>query len=388
VDVALLIVVTESIRESKKEARILVGFLGVTGAGKSSLINGLLEAIDCLPADDEKACTAVCVEIAWNGIDDPERTYRAKIDRISLEDWQAELEKLFQDISDEALNKDGENGEMDLERDMRIQGAFQKLKCVYPHIRTQKDLVTYTVHNLLDHPNVKNILGKSKIIESSNLEDFSAAIKPYINSSNSKEDGGESFAHWPLVKVVQLYMKSRILKDGIMLVDLPGSMDTNAARGAIAENYHKNLSLTCVVAPTARASSDKPAQDLLGKVHQRTLQLDNHFSSEHLCFIVSKTDSSLTVDRYIKTHPNVAADLAPVLEKERELISMLDQAQKYCSEQKEAEAKHQQVFAELKNEVTKLQASGKKSKKPQQKRKRDSENGSSKSNVLCKFLID
>jgi GTP-binding protein EngB required for normal cell division len=43
-----------------------VGFLGKSGAGKSSLINVLLDHEDLLPADDEKACTASVVEIAWN----------------------------------------------------------------------------------------------------------------------------------------------------------------------------------------------------------------------------------------------------------------------------------------------------------------------------------
>ena len=50
--------------------------------------------------------------------------------------------------------------------------------------------------------------------------------------------------------------------DGIILVDLPGSMDTNSSRSAVAENYEKNLTVTCVVAPTARAASDKPVSHI------------------------------------------------------------------------------------------------------------------------------
>jgi hypothetical protein len=254
----MLIVSIETIAENKKECRVLIGFLGASGAGKSSLINALLEQEDLLPADDEKACTAVCVEIGYNPSEDIEEAFKAKVDRISEDDWRVELEKLFRDLSDQAQNKDGENGEPDLERDMRIKAAFQKLKCVYPHIKTIKDLQSYTVPNLLIHPNVKDILGKSRSINESTREGFAAKIKPFIDSSNSKEEGGKSFAQWPLVKLVQIRVKSPVLKDGIVLVDLPGSMDTNVARGAIAENYQRNLKVTCVVAPTQRAASDKP----------------------------------------------------------------------------------------------------------------------------------
>ena len=271
--VIILTLIIDALRTEKKECKVLIGFLGVTGAGKSSLINALLEYEDLLPADDEKACTAVCVEIGWNPGDDPANAFQARIDRISEDDWRIELEKLFQDISDQAQNKDGEDGEPDLERDMRIKTAFQKLKCVYPHIRNVQDLKSLTVNDLLQHPNVKNVLGQPKRFSKQYLEEFSSAIKPYIDSTSSKEGGGKSFAQWPLVKVVRLIVKSRILKDGIILVDLPGSMDTNYSRSAVADNYQKNLTVTCVVAPTARAASDKPVSYIC--LHMSTSFLPN-----------------------------------------------------------------------------------------------------------------
>jgi len=362
--------VIDTIRENKQECRVLIGFLGASGAGKSSLINALLEQDDLLPADDEKACTAVCVEIAYNHSKEPDQAFLAKVDRISEDDWRVELDKLFKDLSDQALNKDGENGEPDLERDMRIKAAFQKMKCVYPHIKTVKDLQTYNVSNLLIHPNVKGILGKNKVISDTSLEGFALKIKPFIDSSNSKEEGGKSFAQWPLVKLVLIKVKSPVLMNGIVLVDLPGSMDTNVARGAIAEGYQKNLKVTCVVAPTQRAASDKPvnflftnskqhsnfkqAQDLLGRVTQRTLQLDNHFSTEHLCFIVSKTDSSLNVQRYIRTHPKVEELLGPEFQKEQLNQDRLNKVNDYCARRREIQATNKELVASLNKELKQL----------------------------------
>ncbi|EKD14365.1 uncharacterized protein L3040_008278 [Drepanopeziza brunnea f. sp. 'multigermtubi'] len=340
----------KQITGDRGHTRVLIGFLGTTGAGKSSMINALLEEEDLLPADDEKACTAVCVEISSNT--EPMEAYRAKIERISTEDWKIELEKLFQDISDQALNKDGEDGEPDLERDMRIKTAFQKLTCVYPHIETIADLKSYTVSNLLNHPNIKDVLGKTRHIVKETLDEFAAAIKPYIDSSKSKQGGGkQSFAHWPLVKLVQLWVKSTILQHGIVLVDLPGSMDTNAARGAIAETYQKNLSVNCVVAPTTRAASDKPAQDLLGEVAQRSLQLDGKFSADSLCFIVSKTDSSLSMARYIKNHKNVEAMLKVEFEEQASLNNKLDRLRIHCAEKKKSQGAYEKLAKDLKKQM-------------------------------------
>jgi len=101
-NIALLTLSKESIYDNKKECRVLIGFLGASGAGKSSLINALLEQDDLLPADDEKACTAVCVEIAYNPSENSNLEFTAKVDRISEDDWRVELGTLFKDLKDQA----------------------------------------------------------------------------------------------------------------------------------------------------------------------------------------------------------------------------------------------------------------------------------------------
>ena len=95
----------DTIHENKRVCRVLIGFMGASGAGKSSLINALLEQDDLLPADDEKACTAVCVEISYNHSKDSNMKFTAKVDRIGEDDWRGEIESLFKDISDQALSK-------------------------------------------------------------------------------------------------------------------------------------------------------------------------------------------------------------------------------------------------------------------------------------------
>jgi hypothetical protein len=224
-------------------------------------ISALLEHEDLLPADDSKACTAVCVKIVWNRDDNPACAFRARVIFIREENWRAELEALKKDIDDEENNRDLENGDPDVDRAERIKMALSKVRCVYPSIKTKKDMAMCTIDQLIEDPKVKAVLGATREIAEGDREVFAGKIRNYIDSNNTAS--GPAFAHWPLVKLVQLDVKSRILKDGLCLVDLPGSNDTNTARGEVASNFQRELAVSIVVAPAARASTDKPVSPLI-----------------------------------------------------------------------------------------------------------------------------
>lgn len=208
-----------------------------------------------VPSSSQDACTSVCVEIRYNFDENPLRAFRAIVHRISIEDWRSEIEKLFQDISDDAQNLDGDDGEPDTERKLRIDSAFQKLRCVYPFINVKDDLRKQTPESLVNHANVNSILGKTAIIEESVIDTFTTNIRPFINTQKTVTKDG-SFEQWPLVKLVELEVKSALLVDGICLVDLPGSHDTSLARGAIADSYLQKLTVSVVVARVHRAVAD------------------------------------------------------------------------------------------------------------------------------------
>jgi DNA-binding transcriptional regulator GbsR (MarR family) len=99
------------------------------------------------------------------------------VERITMEDWQKEINDLFEDLKDQAIISNGEEEERDLERDIRIKGAFQKVKCVYPEIKTIEDLLKHTSTGLTLHPNVRKILGQKQTILSRNRDEFATEIK-------------------------------------------------------------------------------------------------------------------------------------------------------------------------------------------------------------------
>uniref|UniRef100_A0A096LRK3 SAM domain-containing protein n=1 Tax=Poecilia formosa TaxID=48698 RepID=A0A096LRK3_POEFO len=108
----------EKIENLETEKRELVGVFGKTGAGKTSLINAVLEEENLLPCGRVKACTSVMIKVEANRHN---KKYEAEIEFISPEDWEDELGSLLCIIQD--------NDDYDTREEYR--DALDKLSALY-----------------------------------------------------------------------------------------------------------------------------------------------------------------------------------------------------------------------------------------------------------------
>ncbi|KAH6654027.1 Dynamin family-domain-containing protein [Truncatella angustata] len=282
------------LKARNKPAQVIIGVVGNTGAGKSSVINAILDEERLVPTSCFRACTAVITELSYNNSMRPEERYRGEIEFITEEDWDKELEQLKDDLMDSKGNVSHESSNGDTEAGV----AWAKIKAVYPHL-TKKDLSRTDLNELSENYKVRQILGTTKIVSEESVETFSSCLQQYIDSTEGKPTrrgrpekdkttGEHKLEYWPLIKVVRIYTKAHALSTGAKIVDLPGVHDSNAARAAVADKYIEQCSGLWVVAPISRAVSDKTAQKLLGETFKLQMKYDGSFST--MAFIASKTD--------------------------------------------------------------------------------------------------
>lgn len=277
----------DKLKTSSTRTRTVVAIAGSTGAGKSSLVNAVLDEDRLVPTNGWRACTAVITEISYNEVDDPSTSYRGEVEFISHDDWASELKLLLDDlVEDKQLSA----AHLDDKSEAGI--AYAKIRAVYPDL-THDMLVRSNAEKLANRQSVTNTLGQTREINCSNANDLYAELQVYLDSKDKATKRGsrssQDMAFWPLIKVVRVYTKAEALCTGVVLVDLPGIHDANAARSAVARKYMSECSAVWITAPIKRAVDDKSAKDLLGKGSRIQLKLDGIYSN--VSFICTMTDS-------------------------------------------------------------------------------------------------
>ncbi|PVH88572.1 hypothetical protein DL98DRAFT_580964 [Cadophora sp. DSE1049] len=285
----------EQLQKQKVDTPTIIGVVGNTGAGKSSVINAMLEEERLVPTNCMRACTAVVTEMSYNDSEDPRDLYRADIEFIQAADWEKDLKISL----DELIDGNGQISRECTNPESEAGVAYAKIKAVYPSW-TKEELARSSVADLMQEECVKNVLGTIKKIEKSQPDYFYRALQSYVDSKEKstedkskkkdKKEKGEKkqMEFWPLIKVVRIFTKAEALSTGAVIVDLPGVHDSNAARAAVAQGYLKQCTGLFIVAPINRAVDDKAAKSLLGESFKRQLKFDGTYS--RITFICSKTD--------------------------------------------------------------------------------------------------
>lgn len=214
-DGARWIKVINDLRARPKQGRTIVGVVGNTGAGKSSVINALLDEERLLPTSCLRACTAAATEVSYNNSDDPAQLYRAEIEFITYDDWLKELVGLFDDLLDGSgkVSKECSAGDTDAGR------AYAKIKAVYPTL-TKEMIEQANPHSLTNAIAVRNVLGSVRKSQATAAATMYRQLQNYVDSREKNAAAGNTMEYWPLIKVVRIYTKAAALSTGAVIVDL------------------------------------------------------------------------------------------------------------------------------------------------------------------------
>ncbi|KAK1595312.1 uncharacterized protein LY79DRAFT_511153 [Colletotrichum navitas] len=363
--------------------RFVIGVLGDTGSGKSSLINAVLDEERVVPTSCMRACTAVITEISWNQSEDPAKKYRAEIEFITQAEWTTEVIALHRDI----LNANGGISSDVRNADSDAGIAYAVLKAVYPK-HTDEQLRDTDPAVLANFIKVREVIGKTQIIEEEECGSFYSKIQSFVDSEEKRSKDGseiastastipqeESMAFWPLIKVVRVFLKSEVLSTGVVLVDLPGGRDSNATRAAVAAKYVKECSRLWVVAPITRAVDDKTAKTLLGDHFKQQLKYDGAYSN--ITFVCTKADDisldeaapSLGIEGFIAEEQERKTKMETQIKEKQQALTVLEPRKSSIQEKLKNVNRDVDTWNTLRKQVSKGQKSFAPISSPQ-KRKR------------------
>ncbi|XP_047213330.1 nuclear GTPase SLIP-GC-like [Girardinichthys multiradiatus] len=278
------------IRNLETEKKELVGVFGKTGAGKTSLINAVIEEKGLLPSGSIEACTSVMIKVEANRHNE---IYEAVVEFISPEEWEDEMGSLFRTIEkgDQAMDNNDNDDKDDYHE------AVDKLSALYDEEWKER-----SCEQLMEPKCFKAIPeflhSKQKTLAFKSAKDLSADIVKYTRNG-TKDDKYKAVKrwYWPLVKCVTIKVPNNNLLQHVTLVDLPGNGDRNKSRDTMWKGIVGDCSAVWVVTEINRAASERESWEILKSVSSL---LGNGGECQHIHFICTKSDDIEDIDDHSK----------------------------------------------------------------------------------------
>ncbi|KAI0204462.1 hypothetical protein F4808DRAFT_456911 [Astrocystis sublimbata] len=311
--------------EDHADFKILVGVAGATGSGKTSALNALLGFRDLLPTNNEEAATAVLCKVAFNDDPRPEYAFRCHVTFQSKEALENKLRQFFRDLQirdDLEQSHSGSNEDQEALREIEsVLLPTREMISIVFGLQEEQIRALGLEGVLKSNTEAMALLGTVNKINSGGVEEISSMMKPYMDSTIAAHgnDSDATFAAWPLIEQVELFVKSDILHNGIVLVDLPGLGDAVESRALVAERAFNQLTSTLIVTQAARAADNSTAVSLMSKHHEMAMMMDGKFQKETFCVCVSQIDQIDRGAALRKQDAKTNIDLQRCLEEETEL---------------------------------------------------------------------
>uniref|UniRef100_UPI003AAF7544 nuclear GTPase SLIP-GC-like n=1 Tax=Centroberyx gerrardi TaxID=166262 RepID=UPI003AAF7544 len=271
----------EELDDLESDKKQLVGVIGKTGDGKSSLINAIIGEEDLLPSGSGSACTSVMIKVEANMSDSK---YMAEIEFITKEEWKDELSSLSKKyFPGDNVNEENEDGDDDDDDDGGDDDDDEKLSALYG--KDFKKSWTQLMDNKHFSEIPEFLKSRKKILTDESALKLSDKLAKYTRSD--EEETGRQY--WPLVKCVTIKVPNVTdLLEHVTLVDLPGSGDCNKSRDEMWKEIVGSCSTVWIVTDINRAASKKEPWEIL----DNTISLmGNGGECRSISFICTKSDA-------------------------------------------------------------------------------------------------
>ncbi|KAH5431380.1 hypothetical protein HBI38_166430 [Parastagonospora nodorum] len=251
----------------------IVGLVGDSGVGKSSLINSLLDKNGFAKASSKgAACTCAVTEFIYHDRDD----FAIQIEHYSLGDLKRQFEELLGAYREyHSMLNSPESGGTNLESDEAKRQLVQKAKLATQIFQAQfgKEIdenpgflismafdsavgkMVETASQLLPNPEVRE--------KFTTMEKCSKRLKELSSRVEKLPSNGMTGTYGPYALRICVYLKAYILSKGLILADLPGLRDHDSVRRAITERYIRKCDQIFLVTEIGRAATDASIPEIL-----------------------------------------------------------------------------------------------------------------------------
>ncbi|KAI0017970.1 hypothetical protein F4780DRAFT_795501 [Xylariomycetidae sp. FL0641] len=323
---------------------VLVGVKGATGVGKTSTMNALLGHRALLPTDDAEASTAVPCHVAYNHDERPEFAFRAVVNFKNRDAVISQFDDFFEslemrnELRAAIQNRKTKPNKQDNEALRDLNSSLKQTMQVIKALTNlpEKDIETLSTKTLLEsYPDLETILESPKEIHHAEAKSFTHLIKPYLTSTAvSHSKSGKEFPAWPLIEEVRLFVKSDVLRNGVVLVDLPGVADATQSRSEVSKRYIQRLTATMVITRAVRAADDATVDELVTENEEVQEQMLNRLNKRQFSFVLTHTDQIDTDKETLAGDAAKNAELDKLRKEQKKLATRLKSKKKEYETQK------------------------------------------------------
>ncbi|KAK4119755.1 P-loop containing nucleoside triphosphate hydrolase protein, partial [Parathielavia appendiculata] len=249
----------------------IVGLVGDSGVGKSSLLNSLLDSHNLArTSNGGAACTCVVTEYYYHNRAD----FVIDVVWFTHEELQQQLRDLVhayrrnhfhaQEMESEDERRDWAKRAQLAEDTFRAMFTDRFTTAVLRSDDSDDNIVEAYLNWAMDLRHIYDVYRHTV----TNLEKECSSLLMRLTSDR---DGAEGPGVWPYIKKIRVGLDAHILSTGLVLVDLPGLRDLNKARQNITERYIRECNEIFVVCPIGRATTDGGVQYLFWLARQARL---------------------------------------------------------------------------------------------------------------------
>ncbi|PYH84639.1 hypothetical protein BO82DRAFT_304125 [Aspergillus uvarum CBS 121591] len=254
-----------------------VGFIGDSGMGKSSIINSILDQEGLARSSgDGAACTTVVTEFRSVNDEHPQN-YTVEADFMDQSEIRELLEELLSSVRKYYTDAFREVKKSEEKEDIKAAAlrAWETLRSLFPHeegfdlefLSKEGEESVNTILTTLQEWAMAGLDyrpgGRDNLRYSMVARHGDECMEQLDNLMADSKDSKRP-ALWPFVKLIRVYLRSPVLRTGLVLADVPGFRDLNYARVRATERYLRhNCDEVFIVSSILRCTTDQSIGEII-----------------------------------------------------------------------------------------------------------------------------